>query len=116
MSDAEALVAVRALFASGDTDAALVKVRERLRWPAGKQLEDAAGWLGALGDAIESRGGSELADTIRQAARDPDSPDRLYDLGYALIDAGAPSIAASVLWRCLGLVGDSEEVVCELVS
>jgi hypothetical protein len=48
--------------------------------------------------------------------RDQDSPDRLYDLGYALIDAGAPAIAASVLWRCLGLVGDSEEVVCELVS
>src|SRR5262249_43259814 len=24
--------------------------------------------------------------------------------------------AASILWRCLGLVGDSEEVVCELVS
>jgi hypothetical protein len=48
--------------------------------------------------------------------RDPDSPNRLYDLGYALIDSGAPSIAASVLWRCLALVGDSEEVVCELVS
>ncbi|MEO6777558.1 MAG: hypothetical protein ABI467_31820, partial [Kofleriaceae bacterium] len=36
--------------------------------------------------------------------------------GFALIDAGVPAIAATVLWRCLALVGDSEEVVCELVS
>ncbi|HEY5951505.1 MAG TPA: hypothetical protein VIV40_38690, partial [Kofleriaceae bacterium] len=63
-----------------------------------------------------ARGAGELADVASAAVRDPDSPDHLYDLGYALIDAGAPSIAASVLWRCLALVGDSEEVVCELVS
>src|SRR4029079_17436559 len=56
---------------------------------------------------------AELASAV---GRDPDSPDRLYDLGYALIDAGAPAIAAAVLWRCLALVGEREEVVCDLIS
>jgi hypothetical protein len=69
-----------------------------------------------LGELATRRGATELAELAAGAVRDPDSPDRLYDLGYALIDAGAPSIAASILWRCLALVGDSEEVVCELVS
>ncbi|MGE5184210.1 MAG: hypothetical protein ACM31C_19205, partial [Acidobacteriota bacterium] len=58
----------------------------------------------------------QLAELSGNVVRDPDSPDRLYDLGSARIDAGAPAIAATVLWRCLALVGDSEEVVCELVS
>jgi hypothetical protein len=69
-----------------------------------------------LGDVAGKLGAAGLEDIAKAAVRDPDSPDRLYDLGYALIDAGAPSIAASVLWHCLKLVGDSEEVVCELVS
>ncbi|HEY5925688.1 MAG TPA: hypothetical protein VIV11_28575, partial [Kofleriaceae bacterium] len=81
-----------------------------------KELADVAEWLDLLAKLAAGRGAGELADVAAAAVRDPDSPDHLYDLGYALIDAGAPSIAASVLWRCLGLVGDSEEVVCELVS
>src|ERR1044071_8319793 len=73
-------------------------------------------WLPRLAELASRRGAGPLADLADAAVRDPDSPDRLYDLGYALIDAGAPAIAAAVLWRCLALVGDSEEVVCELVS
>src|SRR4030095_14703342 len=72
--------------------------------------------LELVGKLAARRGAQPLADLAGAAVRDPDSPDRLYDLGYALIDAGAPAIAASVLWRCLALVGNSEEVVCELVS
>src|SRR5262249_58498871 len=73
-------------------------------------------WLELLAELASRRGAAPLAELAGAAVRDPDSPDRLYDLGYALIDAGAPAIAAAVLWRCLALVGDSEEVVCELVS
>src|SRR4030095_8380430 len=72
--------------------------------------------LELVGKLAARRGAQPLADLAGAAVRDPDSPDRLYDLGYALIDAGAPAVAATVLWRCLALVGDSEEVVCELVS
>src|SRR5690606_23215773 len=95
---------------------AFARVRARLAWPRGKELGEVASWLELLARLAAGRGAQELADVASAAVRDPDSPDNLYDLGYALIDAGAPSIAASVLWRCLALVGESEEVVCELVS
>jgi hypothetical protein len=116
MSDRDELVAIGALIDSGDERAAFARVRARLGWPRGKELPDVAAWLNLLSRLAAGRGATELADVAAAAVRDPDSPDNLYDLGYALIDAGAPSIAASVLWHCLSLVGDSEEVVCELVS
>src|SRR5215207_11072740 len=116
MNDPDELVAIRALIDSGDDRAAFARVRARLAWPHGKEVADVAAWLELLAQLAAARGAGELADVAAAAVRDPDSPDHLYDLGYALIDAGAPSIAASVLWRCLSLVGDSEEVVCELIS
>jgi hypothetical protein len=116
MSEREEIAAIRALIDSGDDRAAFARVRARLAWPHGKELPDVAAWLDLLARLAAGKGAGELADVAAAAVRDPDSPDHLYDLGYALIDAGAPSIAASVLWRCLGLVGESEEVVCELVS
>ena len=116
MSDRDELAAIKTLIDSGDDRAAFARVRARLAWPRGKELGDVAAWLELLAQLAAGRGAGELADVAAAAVRDPDSPDHLYDLGYALIDAGAPSIAASVLWRCLALVGDSEEVVCELVS
>ena len=103
----------------GDPDrAAFAELRARAGWPAGRDLlaGELVRWVGVLGELARRRGGTELADLAAQVVRDPDNPDGLYDLGYALIDAGAPAIAASVLWRCLALVGESEEVVCELVS
>jgi len=108
--------AIRALIDEGQDDAALAKLRTRMRWPEGKQLPELSTWLALLAELAQRRGLENLAGVTTQAVRDPDSPDKLYTLGYALIDAGAPSVAASVLWHCLALVGDSEEVVCELVS
>src|SRR5882672_5818907 len=107
------------LLVSGNDDAAFGRLRERLAWPRGKELARSPAlpsWLGLLAELAARRDAKELAELASGAHRDPDSPDRLYDLGYALIDAGAPAIAASILWRCLALVGDSEEVICELVS
>src|SRR5882672_204560 len=107
------------LLVSGNDDAAFGRLRERLAWPRGKELARSPAlpsWLGLLAELAARRDAKELAELASGAHRDPDSPDRLYDLGYALIDAGAPAIAASILWRCLALVGDSEEVMCELVS
>jgi len=115
MADDE-LAAVTALIAAGDDRAAFGKLRARLGWPRGKDAADLAAWIGVLGTLAERRGADQLAGLAREVVRDPDSPDRLYELGYALIDASASSIAASVLWRCMALVGDSEQVVCELVS
>lgn len=110
------VAAVAALVAAGDDHGAYARLRARVGWPRGKELPELPAWMGLLGTLAERRGSKDLADLAHAVARDPDSPDRLYDLGYALIDANAPRLAASVLWRCLALVGDSEEVVCELVS
>ncbi|MBV8756723.1 MAG: hypothetical protein JO257_05600 [Deltaproteobacteria bacterium] len=93
----------------------LAAITRHIGWPAGRDV-DLMPWLARLGAIAAERGAVQLAELTEATVRDPDSPDRLYELGYALIDAGAPQIAASVLWRCLALVGDSEEVVCELVS
>src|SRR5262245_42796938 len=116
MSDPTAAIA--ALLAVGDDRAAFDQLRAGLGWPGGKAIAPAElpRWLELVAEVATRRGDAPLAELARAAVRDPDSPDRLYDLGYALIDAGAPAIAAAVLWRCLALVGDSEEVVCELVS
>ncbi len=116
MTDAPAAIA--ALMNAGDDRAAFDQLRAGLGWPDGKAIPEAdlPRWLELLGALARRRGASALAELVAAAVRDPDSPDRLYELGYGLIDAGAPAIAAAVLWRCLALVGDSEEVVCELVS
>jgi hypothetical protein len=116
MSDRDELSAITSLIETGDSREAFARLRARMAWPQGKDLPDLPAWLERLAQLAVGRGAGELAEVASAAVRDPDSPDCLYDLGYALIDAGAPSIAASVLWRCLALVGDSEEVVCELVS
>ncbi|MDB4963870.1 MAG: hypothetical protein JWP01_3869 [Myxococcales bacterium] len=110
--------AIAGLIAAGDDQAAYARLRTGLGWPRGRELPAAElpRWVELLGELAERRGATPLAELAAAVVRDPDSPDRLYELGYALIDAGAPAIAASVLWRCLALVGDSEEVVTELVS
>jgi hypothetical protein len=106
------------LFVAGELPAALGRVRARLEWPRGKQLApgELPAWIAMLARVADHHELRELSELARAVVHDPDSPDRLYELGYALIDGGAPAIAATVLWRCLALVGGSEEVVCELVS
>ena len=101
-----------------DPPSAIAQLRAVLEWPHGKALPrtELPRWLGKLGELAAHRGADALAELAAEAVRDPDSPDRMYQLGYELIDVGLPEIAASVLWHCLALVGDSEEVVCELVS
>jgi hypothetical protein len=116
--DNDDAAAIERLIAAGDDQAAFGRLRSRLGWPAGRTVEtpELPRWLGLVAELAKRRGAAAVSDLAVAAVRDPDSPDQLYDLGYALIDAGAPDIAASILWRCLALVGESEEVVCELVS
>jgi hypothetical protein len=112
------LAAIAALIAAGDDRAAFARLRGRLAWPRGKDVPAAElpRWLELLATITNRLHATALGGLATAAQHDPDSPDHLYELGYALIDAELPTIAATVLWRCLALVGDSEEVVCELVS
>ena len=92
--------------------------RRELRWPEGRDLDPAQlpRWIAELGETAIELGAPRLAQLCAAAVEDPASPDRMFELGYALIDANLPEAAATILWHCLALVGDSEEVVCELVS
>jgi hypothetical protein len=112
------LAAIAALLAAGDDRAVIDRLRAGLGWPNGKAIlaADLPRWLELFAELAIRRDADQLAELATAVVRDPDSPDKLYDLGYALIDADDPAIAAVVLWRCLALVGDSEEVVCELIS
>ena len=118
MTDGDEVAAIERLIADGDDDAAYTRLRTAIGWPAGKLIAapELPRYLALVGELATRRGAGPLGELAAETARDPDSPDRLYDLGYAQIDAGAPQISATVLWRCLALVGESEEVVCELVS
>ena len=109
--------AIAELIVAGEDRNAFAALRDAVGWPAGKSLapSELPLWVALLGSLVRRRD-EELGEVFDAVVRDPDSPDRLYELGYALIDLGAPAISATVLWRCLALVGDSEEVVCELVS
>ncbi len=110
--------AVTAALEDGGGEAARHLLDAGFGWPRGKTATGAAlaAWLTAIADYAIAVSFDDVVDTAVAAASDPDSPDRLYALGYALIDRNLPRLAASVLWHCLALVGDSEEVVCELSS
>ena len=101
-----------------DEAEAYAALRTELEWPRGKDLPRAAVIVAVarLGELAAGRGAEPLAELAAAVVADPDTPELLYDLGYALIDAGAPAIAATILWRCLAITGGREEVVTELVS
>ncbi|HTJ43093.1 MAG TPA: hypothetical protein VL463_13405 [Kofleriaceae bacterium] len=115
--DADRRAAEAALDGEGaGAEAAFQRFRWHLWYPVapplpapklGEALALFARILAALGDRT-------LADAVARASTDTQDPDALYDAGYALIDAGLPAVAATVLARCLEVVPGSEDVVTEL--
>ncbi|CAN5876599.1 hypothetical protein BH11MYX3_BH11MYX3_43050 [soil metagenome] len=55
-----------------------------LEWPRGRELSrsDLPGWLALLSELVALRGATTLSEVASDAVRDPDSPDRMYKLGY----------------------------------
>lgn len=102
--------------AAGDANAAFGHLRPVLSYPARPAPEDLAVGLGLLAEVATALGHQALAGDARRAADDVHDPDALYELGYALVEAGLPAIAAAVLTRCLDVVPGSEQVLTELVS
>lgn len=115
---ADAVAVARAAIAGGEPLRAVGALRAMLAYPGGVALapERIAEALAVLADAAAAADHPELADACRLLAADIDDPDRMYDLGYQLIEDGLPAIAATVLRRCYDAVGDSEQVVTELVA
>jgi hypothetical protein len=97
-------------------EAAFQRFRWHLWYPVAAPFAPArlAEALELFARIIEGLGDRELAAAVARAAADVHDPDALYDAGYALIDAGLPAVAATVLGRCLEIVPGSEDVVTEL--
>jgi hypothetical protein len=115
---ADPVDAARAALAGGEPVQAVRQIRLLLGYPAGIAVpaERAAEALAVLADAAAASDHGALAEASRRLAADIDDPDRMYDLGYQLIEDGLPAIAATVLRRCYDAVGDSEQVITELVA
>jgi hypothetical protein len=110
--------AARAALADGKPIEAVTALRGVLGYPGGAGVpgERVAAGLAILGDAAAAVGDQTLAGAAHRLAADIDDPDAMYDLGYQLVEARLPSIAATILQRCHAAVGNSEQVVTELVA
>jgi hypothetical protein len=108
----------RAALAEGKPVEAVAALRPVIGYPAGLDApaDRLAAALAILADAAAAVGDRALADASRRLAADVDDPDAMYDLGYRLVEARLPAIAATILRRCHAAVGNSEQVVTELVA
>lgn len=119
MTDAEYAAleaAALAQLAAGDPAAAFTGFRWALRYPVALPPPTLAAALGVLARITVALGDGELAARAAHASLAIDDVDGLYDLGYHLIEAGQPAIAATVLARAHALAPGSEAVVTELAA
>ncbi len=105
-----------ACLSAGDAAAAFREFRWTLWYPRQLPAEELVDGLGVMSRIFVAMGHRELAERAAHASVDPLDPDGLDELGYQLVEAGLPAIAATVLGRCLELVPGSEQVVTELVA
>jgi tetratricopeptide (TPR) repeat protein len=115
---AERKDAALARLAEGEPEQAFEAFRFALWYAPGTPLEcerfaDAIGVFSRIAVAMGHR---ELAELAARVSTDPDDADALYDLGYQLLEAGLPAIAATTLRRCLEVVPGTEQVLTELIA
>jgi len=97
------------LTAQGDTRRALLVLLDALRHDP---LHEPA--LTAVAEVTGKLGDSGTRDLFLAAASDPESPERLYDLGYHLAGEGRADVARSFLRACLERSPDNHDVRYEL--
>ncbi|HVV87680.1 MAG TPA: hypothetical protein VHE35_31780 [Kofleriaceae bacterium] len=111
-----ARAAALAALHAGDAEGAFRALRGPLSHPRlvpVAELEDA---LGVLGPIFAALGARALAERVAEASLAPTDPERLYALGYQLIEDGVAAVAVTVLARGVELSPDSEALVTELVA
>lgn len=110
--------AALAALSESDPERAFRELRWALADRTGVELsaERLSDGLGVLARITVAMGERELAERCAAASVAIGDDAALYELGYQLIEAGLPGIAATVLRRCLALVPGSEPVVTELVA
>jgi hypothetical protein len=111
-----ARAAALAALHGGDAEGAWREVRALVSYPRlvpVAELEDA---LAVLGPIFAALGARALAERVAEASVAPADVERLYALGYQLIEDGLPPLAVTVLARGVELAPDSEALVTELVA
>src|SRR5262249_49881210 len=106
------------LLARGDPKRAFEKLRWAVWYVPGAGAVDPsllADASGALSRIVVALGHRELAEAFARASTDPGA-EAWYALGYELIEAGLPAIAATALFACLELEPGREQVITELVA
>ena len=111
-----ARAAAQSALHAGDAEGAWRALRALVSYPRlvpVGELEDA---LAALGPIFVALGARTLAERTAEASVAPADPERLYALGYQLIEDGLAPLAVTVLARGVELAPDSEALVTELVA
>jgi len=110
--------AALARLAEGEPERAFEAFRFALWYAPGPapERERFADAIGVFARIAVAMGHRELAELAARGSADPDDADALYDLGFQLLEAGLPAVAATVLRRCLDLVPGTEQVLTELVA
>ncbi|MFD9307232.1 hypothetical protein ACFWCB_31950 [Streptomyces sp. NPDC060048] len=106
----QAMDELRKLLKSGDLPGAVRSLRPRAET---LPLPELALAVRALADAA---GFKELAGAARAAAKRPDDPQALYDLGYGCVEHGLAFLAVAPLRAALARVPDSRTLLAELAS
>ena len=101
---------------AADPAAAFAEFRWTLQHPRVVAPAELADALGVLAQILVALGQGELATGAARASVDADDVGALYQLGYDLIEAELPAIAATVLARALELAPGHEAVVTELCA
>ncbi|MGW6706194.1 hypothetical protein ACWGDE_15055 [Streptomyces sp. NPDC054956] len=106
----QAMEELRKLLKSGDLPGAVRSLR-----PSAETLPlaELARAVRALADAA---GFKDLAKAAKAAAKRPDDPQALYDLGYGCVEHGIAFLAVAPLRAALARVPESRTLLAELVS
>ncbi|MFI5760997.1 hypothetical protein ACIA8F_08625 [Streptomyces sp. NPDC051563] len=101
---------VRTLLKSGDLPGAVRSLRPRAET---LPLAELARAVRALAEAAGFR---DLAKAAKAAAKRPEDPQALYDLGYGCVEHGIAFLGTAPLRAALALVPDARPLLTELVS
>ncbi len=114
----DAISDARQKLAAGDARGAFGALRWPLSYPAA-DLRESARWGEAFqlfAQIAAELAGEELSKLARGAVEAPQDAQAHFDLGYELIEAGLPEIAATVLLRAHELEPDTLLVTTELAA
>lgn len=114
----DAVTDARQKLAADDAQGAFSAIRWTMRYPAADLSSDGR-WQEAFGlfsEIAVELAGEELARLSQAVAESPSDARADYELGYALVEAGLPEVASTVLARAHALEPDVPNITTELAA